>query len=109
MVKFRTILTLSIIVVGTIYHLNKNHVSFEMKLTIPEASHIQLGIYRHYKNKNYYKVIGTGNHTETHEAMVYYQALYGDYGYWIRPMKMFTENIKINDQYIPRFVFVSPN
>lgn len=109
MLRFRTLLTLSIIVVGTIYHLNKDNVSFEIKITVPEHSYLQLGIYRHYKNKNYYKVIGIGNHTETHEEMVYYQALYGDYGYWIRPMKMFTENIEVNDQYIPRFAFVSTN
>ena len=39
---------------------------------------IKLGAYRHYKGQ-YYEVIGTARHSETHEDMVVYRALYGDY------------------------------
>ena len=54
-------------------------------------------IVRHFKYQdcpnsvNYmtYKVICFGNHSETNEKMVCYQALYGEYKICIRPYEMF--------------------
>ncbi|MEJ0062175.1 MAG: DUF1653 domain-containing protein [Alphaproteobacteria bacterium] len=65
---------------------------------------IKQGIYRHYKG-NLYRVVGIGKHSETLEALVFYQALYGDHGYWVRPLAMFTENIVHEGEAVARFTF----
>lgn len=68
------------------------------------------GLYKHYKNKEY-RVIGTAWHSETLEEMVIYQALYdaggifGKSAIWVRPKKMFLEDIEYNGQIIPRFAY----
>ncbi len=49
---------------------------------------VEPGIYKHYKGA-LYKVTGCARHSETEEWLVCYQALYGEYGYWVRPMEMF--------------------
>ena len=38
----------------------------------------------------------TARHTETEEELVVYQALYGERGYWVRPLKMFLETVNVN-------------
>ena len=66
---------------------------------------IQLGIYQHFKG-NYYKVIGIAKHSETLEEMVVYQALYGEYGLWVRPVSMFDETVEVNGEIKKRFMYI---
>jgi hypothetical protein len=63
---------------------------------------LALGIYRHYKGKEY-QVIAVARHSETEEELVVYRLMYGDFSYWVRPLSMFTENIELEDVIIPRF------
>ena len=63
---------------------------------------IKLGRYRHYKG-NEYMVLHLATHSETMEQMVVYQALYGEYGIWVRPASMWNEMVEVNGQTIKRF------
>jgi len=60
------------------------------------------GLYRHYKGL-LYQVFSTATHSETGEVLVVYQALYGDYGLWLRPLAMFTESVEYQGVVQPRF------
>ncbi len=53
-------------------------------------------IYRHYKG-NLYEYIGECQHSETLEEMVIYKALYGEGKMWVRPKRMFFENVPLAD------------
>jgi len=71
---------------------------------------IQRGIYQHYKG-NSYEVLGVARHSETLEEMVVYRALYNssEFGFnslWVRPKDMFLEEVELNGQKVPRFMFV---
>ena len=55
------------------------------------------GIYRHFKG-NMYKVLCVAKHTETGELFVTYQALYGNYEYFVRPYDMFCSKVD-NEKY----------
>ena len=66
---------------------------------------IKTGFYRHFKGK-LYEVIGTATHSETREPMVVYRALYGEYGLWVRPAAMWTEQVERDGYCGPRFRLV---
>jgi hypothetical protein len=66
---------------------------------------IKPGLYRHFKGKEY-EVIGIARHSETHEPMVVYKALYDDGGLWIRPLNMFQENVDRDGYKGPRFQWI---
>lgn len=62
--------------------------------------------YRHFKG-NIYKVLHIAMHSETLEAMVVYQAMYGEKSIWVRPKAMFEELIEKDGRSIRRFEPIS--
>lgn len=70
-----------------------------------DVSKKKLGYYQHYKGQHY-QVLGFGQHSETREELVFYRALYGDFGLWARPLDMFFENVFVDGQSTERFKFI---
>jgi len=72
------------------------------------------GIYKHYKGK-LYQVLGSARHSETEEWLVVYQALYGEKGYWLRPLSIWLEPVKVTSNHgetpkiVERFQFIDSN
>ena len=65
------------------------------------SQHMQPGLYRHYKGKDY-RVYFTARHSETLEEMVCYEQL--ETGtFWVRPKQMFEELVAVGDRAVPRF------
>lgn len=68
-------------------------------------------IYRHYKTKHYYTVIGTARHTETEEDLVLYRLcdkagqIQNAFPIWARPTKMFYEKVEHFGEMVNRFEF----
>lgn len=63
------------------------------------------GRYRHFKGGEY-EVLSVARHSETHEAMVVYRPLYGDEGWWVRPLSMFVEFVERDGVKVPRFEYL---
>jgi len=66
---------------------------------------LKIGRYRHYKG-NEYEVVDIAKHSETLEELVVYRALYGSHDVWVRPLKMFIEEVEIGGKKVPRFEYI---
>ena len=51
------------------------------------------GLYQHYKGQHY-QVLGMARHSETEEWLVVYQALYGERGFWLRPLSIWLKPVQ---------------
>jgi hypothetical protein len=69
---------------------------------------IKKGLWKHSKSGKQYRVIGVAKHTETEEEMVVYEPLYESEfaNLMVRPAKMWEETVEINNEKVPRFVFL---
>ena len=63
------------------------------------------GKYKHFKG-NEYLVLMLAKDSETGEEVVVYKALYGNNDIWVRPLKMFLEQIVRYGEKINRFELV---
>lgn len=64
------------------------------------------GIYQHWKGQRY-AILNFAKDSETQEDVVVYLALYKPYQIWVRPLKMFKEEVEVNGQKVPRFQLIS--
>lgn len=72
---------------------------------------MKLGTYRHSKTGRLYRVLSVAKHSETLEEYVVYECLYDNprSKFWIRPKKMFLEDVELNGKKVPRFEFIDKN
>ena len=66
---------------------------------------IKPGRYRHFKGKEY-EVLGVARHSETEEELVVYRALYGDFGLWVRPVRVWNETVERDGKTFRRFTYI---
>lgn len=66
---------------------------------------IKPGRYRHFKGKEY-EVLGVARHSETEEELVVYRALYGNFGLWVRPVRMWNETVERDGKTFRRFTYI---
>jgi len=83
-----------------------NHNKDELPAT---SQTITPGKYQHFKGDEV-EVLGTCFHSETLEEFVVYRHLTGKRAgekyYWVRPVKMFCENVMIDGKEVPRFKYL---
>mgnify|MGYP003111407784 CR=1 FL=1 len=97
----------SVIDYARIHHIALNGASLYQTQDGKIAMHdITPGVYRHYKGP-LYDVIGVARHSETEELLVVYRPQYGERGLWVRPLSMFTEQVTVEGQTVPRFAWIS--
>lgn len=70
-----------------------------------ENNILKLGRYKHYKG-NEYEVIGVAKHSETPEYLVVYRELYGNHNLWVRPLRIFIEEVEIDGKKVSRFEYI---
>jgi hypothetical protein len=73
---------------------------------LPPLIETRPGLYRHYKGLMY-EVLGTARHSETLESITLYRALYGEHALWVRPARMFGEEVVIDGVRQPRFTWIA--
>lgn len=70
---------------------------------------IKLGKYKHFKG-DLVEVTGEAKHSETLEEFVVYKHITGEHArennYWVRPIKMFLEEIDFNGKKVLRFEYI---
>jgi cyclomaltodextrinase len=73
------------------------------------GARIKLGKYQHFKG-DVMEVIGKAFHSETMEEFVVYKHITGEHAgeeyYWVRPVKMFLEEVEIGGKMVPRFKYL---
>jgi hypothetical protein len=77
-------------------------VNYDKRIGTKTKDMLKLGKYRHYKGHEY-EVIGVAKHSETLEEMVVYREIHGECHLWVRPLKMFLEEVEYNGKKMPRF------
>lgn len=112
LLKTASLLSIYICLTASSCQYKKESISMNNHKTpeLQALANIKPGIYRHYKG-NLYKVIGIARHSESLEPLVVYQALYetemfGKESLWVRPQRMFQEEVTIDGVTQPRFAFV---
>lgn len=78
---------------------------YHLPLLEPLPTQLRPGRYRHFKGKEY-RLLSVGRHSETLEAVVVYQALYGEEGIWVRPARMWNETVETPEGPVERFAYL---
>ena len=73
---------------------------------------IETGKYKHYKNGQFYEVIGIAYNADNNvpgdplaKPYVLYRPLYND-SVWVRPLEQFTEELEHEGKTVSRFTFI---
>lgn len=66
---------------------------------------LKKGIYRHFKGKEY-RLISEALNSETKEDFIIYQDVKNEDKIWVRPKKIFLEEVEVDGKIKPRFKFL---
>ena len=75
------------------------------EMTTDAQSGFRPGRYRHFKGGEY-RALFVAKNSETLEPEVVYQALYGEGGYWVRPLSMWNETVERDGKTFRRFTYI---